>query len=95
LGKHDRTNFDIARDELMSHIHRCGVLKAAQDQQDTWLDETMQYMSERYTDLTEDNIGELRQIGRRFCQPVISRVEQLSDPSEADVTASGEMAGAV
>lgn len=71
MGKHQRTDLDHARDELMSHIHRCGVLKASPEQQQQWLDETMQYMSERYTGLSREDLGQLQEIGKRFCQPVI------------------------
>ncbi len=102
MGKHARSDLDIARDELMSHIHRCGVLKASQAQQDQWLDETMQFMAERYTTLSEEELADLHQIGRRFCQPVISRVESAAE-SELEANAEeesgedseqGEMAGA-
>ena len=37
-----------ARDELFSHVHRCGVLKAAEDDQVHWMDETIDYIGERY-----------------------------------------------
>lgn len=80
----------------MSHIHRCGVLKASAEQQQQWLDETMQYMSERYTGLSKEDLGQLQEIGKRFCQPVIAHgadhtaenrgeVEEL-DTSNADET---------
>jgi hypothetical protein len=98
LGKHANTDLDIARDELMSHIHRCGVLKASQEQQVQWLDETMQFMAERYPALSDEDLTELHQIGRRFCQPVISRVESAVEMEmEADSvedSEQGEMAGA-
>lgn len=67
--------FDRARDELFSHISRCGVLKAAPEQQKAWLDETMDYLAERYPDLEEANLEELRLIGTRFCSPVIQNGE--------------------
>jgi hypothetical protein len=91
LAKHNRTEFDIARDELMSHIHRCGVLKAAEQQQDAWLDDTMDYMAERYSGLSEEQLRELHEIGRRFCKPVIAH----GDSSDAgEEPGQGEMAGA-
>ena len=92
MRKHSRTDFDIARDELMSHIHRCGVLKASEEQQDIWFTDTMDYMAERYPDLSEERLKELREIGRRFCQPVISRGTDAGD-EEVDPQ-EGEMAGA-
>jgi hypothetical protein len=94
LGKHQRTDFDGARDELMSHIHRCGVLKASQDQQDQWLEDTMQYMAERYANLTESQLRELQEIGRRFCQPVIPHGPTDGQDDAGEDSAQGEMAGA-
>ena len=96
MGKHARTDLDVARDELMSHIHRCGVLKASQEQQEQWLDDTMQYMSERYPSLTEEELSALLQIGQRFCQPVISRVVTVDESDDDSATDSehDEMAGA-
>ena len=98
LSKHQRTDFDHARDELMSHIHRCGVLKASTEQQDQWLDDTMQFMAERYADLGEEQLGELAAIGRRFCQPVIphgrgNTAISTAEPSvdEADANAESEV----
>jgi hypothetical protein len=95
LAKHQKTDIDYARDELMSHIHRCGVLKASPEQQEQWLGETMEYMAERYTNLTEKDLSELRGIGSRFCQPVIGR-GPLPTPGDAvePQANSDEMAGA-
>jgi hypothetical protein len=98
LSKHQRTEFDHARDELLSHIHRCGVLKASQEQQDQWLDDTMEFMAERYTTLTEEQLSELRGIGSRFCQPVIVHGRESADVSThsqpTDGSEQDEMAGA-
>lgn len=90
MARHQRTDFEYARDELMSHIHRCGVLKAAPHHQDAWFEETMEYMAERYTSLTEEELTELQEIGKRFCQPVIRNVST----QQAEDTEQGEMAGA-
>ena len=94
MAKHQRSDFDLARDELMSHIHRCGVLKASEEQQKLWLEDTMQYMSERYTRLTPKELEELNEIGRRFCQPVIFRGESTVDAESSNDFEEGEMAGA-
>jgi len=67
--------FDRARDELFSHIHRCGVLKATAEQQAEWMQETVEYMAERFPDLGEKELEELRMIGTRFCSPVIERAQ--------------------
>jgi hypothetical protein len=63
---------DRARDELFSHINRCGVLRAEHDAQEEWLNETMAYLSDRYPDLTEVDLKELYTVGLRFCRPAIS-----------------------
>ena len=73
---------DRARDELFSHIHRCGVMEANQDDQDSWMTETIEYLAERYPDLGERELFDLKTVGMRFCQPVISRIKK-DDPSEA------------
>ena len=62
-----------ARDELFSHINRCGVLKAVEGEQRQWMDETIDYIRERYPDLSEVDLSGLHEIGTRFCQPAISR----------------------
>ena len=61
-----------ARDELFSHINRCGVLEAERKDQEHWLNETIEYLGERYPDLSDAELRELRTIGMRFCLPAIS-----------------------
>jgi len=63
---------DRARDELFSHINRCGVLQAADKDQEQWLEETMEYLGERYPDLSEADLKELYTVGLRFCRPAIA-----------------------
>ena len=67
------TAVEQARDELFSHILRCGVLEAADEQRKEWFDDTMEYLAERYEDLTPDQVAELRTLGERYCQPVVPR----------------------
>lgn len=62
---------DRARDELFSHINRCGVLQAEEEDQEHWMKETMDYLAERYPDLTESDLSELYTVGIRFCRPAI------------------------
>jgi len=68
---------DQARDELFSHILRCGVLEAAEEQRKEWFDDTMEYLAERYEDLTPLQLKELRTLGERYCQPVVARKENV------------------
>ena len=62
---------DHARDELFSHIVRCNVLEASTDDQDEWLDETIEYMADRYPDLTNLQLAQLRMLGKRYLGPTI------------------------
>lgn len=64
---------DRARDELFSHINRCGVLHAEESDQRRWMDETIDYIGERYPDLTDGDLKGLHEIGIRFCKPAIER----------------------
>jgi hypothetical protein len=67
------TPFEQARDELFSHILRCGVLEATPEHQKEWFDDTMLYLAERYDGLDEPQLGELRVLGERYCRPVVPR----------------------
>ena len=60
-----------ARDELFSHINRCGVLQADEGDQRHWMDETIDYLAERYPDLSDNDLQDLYAVGMRFCQPAI------------------------
>ena len=84
----DPKTLDRARDELFSHINRCGVLQASDDDQVQWMDETIEYLGERYPDLTPTDLAELRDIGMRFCRPAIphgaeSTAKTMEDASVA------------
>jgi hypothetical protein len=80
------TTLDQARDELFSHILRCGVLEAATEHQKEWMDDTMQYIGERY-ELTPEQAAQVRALGDRFCQPVVKRV---TNAVEAEVVEVGQ-----
>lgn len=70
--------FDQARDELFSHILRCGVIDALVEHQKDWFDDTMQYLAERYPDLQDTELAQLRTLGERYCQPVQRRGEPVT-----------------
>jgi hypothetical protein len=88
--------FAQARDELFSHINRCGVLNATDDDMTVWMNETIDYIGERYPDLADADLQELHAVGVRFCQPAINNVpvqrEVVDEPDttsdEAEVSAS-------
>ncbi|HZI21287.1 MAG TPA: hypothetical protein VFD76_02185 [Gemmatimonadales bacterium] len=65
--------FEQARDELFSHILRCGVLEASAEHQKEWFDDTMLYLADRYDALDEGQLAELRLLGERYCRPVVGR----------------------
>lgn len=69
---------DEARNELFGHIHRCGVMQATRDQQEEWMKDTIQFLGERYSALTERELKELAAIGMRFCSPVIANADAAS-----------------
>ena len=58
-----------ARDELFQHIIRCEVAGCDPEHQREWFDETMQYFTERYHELSAVEMAELRTLGERFAQP--------------------------
>ena len=80
--------FAQARDELFSHINRCGVLSATDDDRTTWMNETIDYIGERYPDLVDPDLRELHAVGIRFCQPAINNIPAavVSEPVSETVT---------
>jgi hypothetical protein len=77
-----------ARDELFSHINRCGVLQASADDQRTWMDETIEYIGERYPDLGDSDLRELHGVGLRFCKPAIPHGADSTAKSPEDANAA-------
>ena len=90
--------FAQARDELFSHINRCEVLSATDDDRTAWMNETIDYIGERYPDLVDPDLRELHAVGIRFCQPAINNVvgAAVSEPAAEAVTVEvpGEAAAA-
>ncbi|MGH7534440.1 MAG: hypothetical protein ACREMG_02525 [Gemmatimonadales bacterium] len=73
----EAVSFAQARDELFSHILRCGVIDALPEHQKDWLDDTMLYLADRYEDLTQEELSQLRVLGERFAQPVQRRIQAV------------------
>lgn len=91
--------FDNARDELFASINRCNVLQATEEQQSEWMEDTIGYLAERFPDLSQQDLDELRAIGTRFCQPVIPHGKghtalTATEPEQSESEA-GSMQGAV
>ncbi len=79
---------DRARDELFSAIRQCGVIDALPEEQSEWMEDTLQFMNERYPDLTKQDIDQLRELGMRFCQPVIPHGGQHTALNTQEETAT-------
>jgi len=82
--------FAQARDELFSHINRCGVLQATEEDREHWMDETIEYLGERFPDLTDADLAELKAVGIRFCQPAIPHGAAAEATEEAEVVEAEE-----
>ena len=83
--------FAQARDELFSHINRCEVLSATDDDRTAWMDETIDYIGERYPDLVDPDLRELHAVGIRFCQPAINNIPAAVVSEAAAETVRVEM----
>ena len=77
------TPFEEARDELFQHIMRCGVIGSAEDHQAEWFAETMQYMKDRYPELDDERLTELRALGERFCRPAKGTQSDTTEAASA------------
>lgn len=80
-GPAEPSPFEQARDELFQHIMRCGVVGAQPEHVEEWFGDTIKYMSERFPELSEQQIAELKTLGVRFAQPPKTRTE--SDAASA------------
>jgi hypothetical protein len=72
------TPYEEARDEMFQHIMQCGVIGAHPDDQKEWFDNTMQYMTTRFTELTAPQLAELRTLGERFAKPLKPKAEEVA-----------------
>lgn len=63
------TPFEEARDEMFQHIMQCGVIGCEPDDQAQWFDATMGYIADRFSELTQKELGQIRLLGERFVQP--------------------------
>lgn len=77
------TELDDARNELFSHIHRCGVLHSTAEQQEEWMKDTIEFLGERYPSLTPKQLEDLSVIGLRFCRPVIANAPASAESAAA------------
>lgn len=72
------TPFEEARDELFQQIIQCGVIGSEPTHQAEWFDDTIRYIADRYVELTEAELNQIRTLGERFVQPPKSAASQLA-----------------
>ena len=78
------TPFEEARDELFQHIIQCGVIGSTPEHQSEWFQQTMTYLAERYHELSQKEVADLRVLGERFAQPPVRKdAPQTSDAASA------------
>ena len=78
------TPFEQARDELFQHIMRCGVIQAVAVHQEEWFNDTMPYLQDRYPELSDVELTDLRTLGTRFCRPPKAKAEgETTEPADA------------
>src|SRR5688572_26520655 len=75
--------FEQARDELFQHVMRCGVIGAEPEHQVEWFDDTMRYIGERYHELAESELKDLRTLGERFAAPPKAKTPEVDAASAA------------
>ena len=63
------TPFEQARDEMFQHIMNCEVIGSDAEHQAEWFEGTINYLAERYHELGERELKDLRVLGERFAQP--------------------------
>jgi hypothetical protein len=69
------TAFEQARDEMFYHVIHCGVIESDPVHHDEWFEETMRYLADRYPELDDEQLNELRTVGERFARPAKARQE--------------------
>ena len=77
------TPFEEARNELFQHIIQCGVIGSAPEHQAEWFAQTMTYLAERYHELSEKEVADLRVLGERFAQPPMRKAAPQPETSDA------------
>ena len=75
--------FEEARDEMFQHVMRCGVIGAEPSHQVEWFDETMRYLGERYHELSDSELKDLRTLGERFAAPPKAKTPEVDAASAA------------
>jgi hypothetical protein len=62
---------------MFYHVIHCGVIESDPAHHDEWFEDTMRYLADRYPELDDEQLTELRTVGERFARPPKAR--QTSD----------------
>jgi hypothetical protein len=54
---------------MFQHIMQCGVIGCTPEDQAAWFDDTMRYLADRFSELSERELSQIRVLGERFVQP--------------------------
>lgn len=79
-----RTIMDDAKDELFAHMQRCQVPGATPEDVRDWMEDTRQFLSDRYPQLTEAQLASLEVIGRRYAKPAIPHGKDATAQNRED-----------
>ena len=71
MDRSKRRKYDDAQNRLFVEICRCQVLDASDEDVETWLDDTVDYLAQEYPSLTRAEIRALRDAGENFVAPAI------------------------
>lgn len=77
--KHEHGPFEKARDRLFAEIQRCGVLEAAEEHRQEWLDDTIQFLGEEFPALTKLELHNLELVGKNYVAPIIPHGKETTD----------------
>ena len=87
-----RTMMDDAKDELFAHMQRCRVPGATEEDVREWMNDTRQFLADRYPKLSEAQLAALEMIGRRYAQPVIPHGKDATARNRDDWEGDAEVA---
>lgn len=87
-----RTIMDDAKDELFAHMQRCQVPGAAEEDVREWMNDTRQFLADRFPQLSEAQLASLEMIGRRYAQPVIPHGKDSTARNRGDWEGEAEAA---
>ena len=89
------TVFEQARDEMFQHIMRCGVIGSEPEHQAEWFNDTMPYLADRFHELSQSELADLRTLGERFSQPAKAKPVEVAAEAPAESAVESTVDSAV